>query len=51
MLWVVFGFAEHQEKATQGLRYTLTLTKNSDNSVLKNANATNIAKFEIIGIE
>ena len=25
-----FGFAEHQKKATQGLGYKLTLTRNSD---------------------
>ena len=31
----VFGFAENQEKATYGLGYKLTLTRNSDNAVLK----------------
>ena len=28
----IFGFAEHQEKATYGLGYKLTLTKNTDNA-------------------
>ena len=36
----VFGFAEHQEKATYGLGYKLTLTRNNDNAVLNKANAT-----------
>ena len=31
----MFGFAEHQEEATYGLGYKLTLTENSDNAVLK----------------
>ena len=30
----VFGFAEHQEKATYGLGYKLTLRRNNDNAVL-----------------
>ena len=47
----IFGFAGHQEKATFGLGYKLTLTKNFDNSVLKKANATNIGKIEINSIE
>ena len=34
MLRDVFGFAEHQEKGTDGLGYKLTITRNSDNSVL-----------------
>ena len=29
----IFGYAEHQEKATCGLGYKLTLTQNTDNSV------------------
>ena len=31
----IFWFAEHQEKATNGLGYKLTLTRNSDNAPLK----------------
>ena len=42
MLKDIFGFAGHQEKATFGLGYKLTLTRNTDNSVLNKANATNI---------
>ena len=30
----VFGFAEHQKKATFGLRYKLTLTRNKDDAVM-----------------
>ena len=30
----VFGFAEYQEKATYGLGYNLTLTRNTDNAIL-----------------
>ena len=30
----VFGFAEHQEKATYGLGYKLTLTRNKDEAVI-----------------
>ena len=33
MLKDVFGFAEHQEKATYGFCYKLTLTRNKDNAV------------------
>ena len=35
MLKDIFGFAEHREKATYGLGYKLTLTRNTDNAVLK----------------
>ena len=34
MLEDVFGFAEHQEKATYGLGYKLTLTRNKDEAVI-----------------
>ena len=34
MLKDVFGFAEHQEKATYGLGYKLTLTRNKDEGVI-----------------
>ena len=47
----VFGFAEYQEKATYGLGYKLTLTRNSDNAVLNKGNAINNAKIKIIAIE
>ena len=47
----VFGFADSQEKATYGLGYKLTMTKNSDNAVLNKGNAINNAKIEINAIE
>ena len=47
----VFGFAEHQEKATYGLGYKLTLTRASDNAVLNTTNATAFGKFKINSIE
>ena len=50
MLRNVFGFAEHQEKATFGLAYKLVLTRISDNSVLNKDNATNVGKIKIISI-
>ena len=34
MLTDIFGFAEHQEKATYGLGYKLTLTRNEDEAVI-----------------
>ena len=47
----VFGFAEYQEEATYGLRYKLTLTRNTDNAVLNKANATKNAKIKMNAIE
>ena len=47
----VFGFAEYQEKATYGLGYKLTLTRNTDNAVLNKANAINLGKIKISAIE
>ena len=47
----VFGFAEHEEKATYGLGYKLTLTRNSDNAVLNKADATILGKVKINAIE
>ena len=47
----VFGFAEYQEKATYGLGYKLTLTRNTDNAVLNKANAINNGKIRINVIE
>ena len=46
-----FGFAEHHEKATHGLGYKLTLTKNTDNSALNKDNATNIVIIKVVIIE
>ena len=47
MLKDVFGFAQHQQKATNGLGYKLTLTRNTDNSVFNKANAINKAKMTV----
>ena len=47
----IFGFVEHQEKATYGLGYKLTLTRASDNAVLNKTNATAFGKIRINSIE
>ena len=47
----VFGFAEYQKKATYGLGYKLTLTKNSDNAVFNKGIAINNGKIKIKAIE
>ena len=47
----IFGYAEYQEKATYGLGYKLTLTRNTDNAVLNKANAINNGKIRINAIE
>ena len=44
----VFGFAEYKEKATNGLGYKLTLTRNSDNAVLNKGNAINNVKSKLM---
>ena len=47
----MFGFAEHQEAATFGLGFKLTLTRNTDNAVWNLDNAINNAKIKIKAIE
>ena len=47
----VFGFVEYQEKATYGLGYKLTLTRNTDNAILNKANAINLGKIKINALE
>ena len=47
----IFGYAEHQEKATYGLGYKLTLKRNTDNAILNKDNATVLGKVKIIAIE
>ena len=47
----VFGFAEYREKATYGMDYKLTLTRNSDNAVLNKGNAINNGKIKINAID
>ena len=51
MLRDVFGFAEHQQKATCGFGYILPLTRNFDNAVLSKDNATNIGEIKIDAFE
>ena len=50
MLRDIFGFAEQQEKATYGLGYKLTLTRNNGSAVLNKDNAVNDAKVKINSI-
>ena len=47
MLKDVFGFAEHQEKATYGLGYKLTLTRNKDDAVIDKAGGIADARIKI----
>ena len=47
MLKDVFGFAEHQEKATYGLEYKLTLTRNKDDAVIDKAGGIADARIRI----
>ena len=43
----VFGFAEHQEKATYGLGYKLTPTRNKDEAVIDQAGGTADSRIKI----
>ena len=43
----VFGFAEHQEKATYGLDYKLTLTRKKDDAGIDKANGIADARIKI----
>ena len=47
MLKDVFGFEEHQEKATYGLGYKLTLTRNKDDAVIDKAGGIADARIRI----
>ena len=47
----VFGFAGYQEKATCGLSYKLTLTRNTNNAVLNKDNAINLGRIKINAVE
>ena len=47
MLKDVFGFAECQEKATYGLGYKLTLTRNKDEAVIDKAAGIADARIKI----
>ena len=46
MLKDIFGFDEHQEKATYGLGYNLIITRSSDNAVLNKGNTIDNAKIK-----
>ena len=46
MLKDIFGYAEHQEKATYGLGYKLTLTRNKDDAVIDKANGIADARIK-----
>ena len=47
MLKHIFGFAEHQEKATYGLGYKLTLTRSKDDAVIDKAGGIADARIRI----
>ena len=47
MLKDIFGYAERQEKATYGLGYKLTLTRNKDDAVIDKAGGIADAKIRI----
>ena len=47
LLKKIFGFAEHQEKATYGLGYKLTLTRNTDGAVIDKATDIADARLKI----
>ena len=46
-----FGLAEHQQKATYGLGFIITLTRNNDSAALNKSDATIIAKIENNAVE
>ena len=47
----IFGYAEHQEKVTYGLGYKLTLTRNTDNTVLNKDNAVANGRVKINSLD
>ena len=47
MLKDVFGYAEYQEKATNGFGYKLTLTGNKDEAIVDKVAGTADARIEI----
>ena len=48
MLKDIFEFAEHQEKATYGLGYKLTLTRNKDDTVLDKLRLLQMLEIKLI---
>ena len=51
MLKYIFGFAPSQEKATYGLGYQISITRNTDNAVLNKGNGINNAKIKTTSID
>ena len=47
----IFGFVDHQEKATYGLGYKLTLTRNTDNAVLNKDNTVVNGRVKINSLD
>ena len=47
----IFGFAEYQEKGTYGLGYKLSLTRNTDNTVLNKNNAVANGRVKIKSLD
>ena len=47
----IFGFVNHQEKATYGLGYKLTLTRNTDNAVLNKDNVVVNGRVKINSLD
>ena len=47
----IFGYAESQEKGTYGLAYNLTLTRNTDNTVLNKDNIVVNGKVKINSLD
>ena len=47
----IFGFAKHQEKGTYGLGYKLTLTRNTDNTVLNKDNSVGNGRVKINSLD
>ena len=47
----ISGFAEHQQKGTYGLRYRLTLTRNTDNAVLNKDNVVVNGRVKINSLD
>ena len=47
----IFGFAEHQEKATYGLGYRLILTRKTDNAVLNKDKAAAYGRVKINSLD
>ena len=47
----IFDFAEHQDKATYGLRYKILIRRNTDSAILNKDNEVNVGEIKVIAIE